>query len=303
MIDRWVLQAGRGLGWLSLGMPHRRAFDVLSAALALAVPVLVLTVDAQLALLAFLTIPFIALANAGRRRLVWCALALGACAASTVIASVPPATTAVRMPLVVIDVVVVLALAQAFQREAREAELRRELTAEAHHRIKNSLQGVADLLYLAREEGDEGLDRAADRIRSIAAVHELLGRHGGESVAVDELLRRVAAGLDGGIEVRAAPLALPLERAQRVGIVANELLTNAARHGRAPITLTLDGGDAISLTVEDAGRTARSATAGTGLTLVRHVVEYGLDGTLEVQNGEAGTRARVAFPRRTPCAS
>ncbi len=166
MIDRWVLQAGRGLGWLSLGVPRHRAFDALSAALALVVPLLVLTLDAQLALLAFLTIPFIALANAGRRRLVWCALALGACAASTVLASVPPATTAVRLPLVVVDVIVVLALAQAFQREARESELRRELTAEAHHRIKNSLQSVADLLYLARDEGDGGIDRAADRIRS-----------------------------------------------------------------------------------------------------------------------------------------
>jgi two-component sensor histidine kinase len=301
MIDRWVLHAGRRLGWLSQGVPHRTWFDVACAALALSVPVLVLAVDVQLALLAFLTVPFVALASAGRRRLVWCALAISACAAASLAASAPLSTVAVRLPLVVADVCVVLALAQAFQREAREAELRRELTAEAHHRIKNSLQSVADLLYLTHAE-EGGLDRAADRVRSIAAVHELLGSRGGDSVPMDELLILVAAGLDGEIQVSAEPLALPMERAQRVGIVANELLTNARKHGRGPIRLTLDGDDALALTVEDGGHQAASASDGTGLTLVRHVVEYGLDGTLELVDDTAGTRARVDFPR-TSCAS
>jgi two-component sensor histidine kinase len=291
---------GRRLGWLALGARPRRLIDLLSAALVAFVAVLVLFADIQFALLAFVTVPLIALANAGWRRTFWCSFAVGACAATTLAASAPLATTAVRLPLVVADVCVVLALAHAFQHEAREAELRRELTAEAHHRVKNSLQGVADMLYLA--DGDDGLDRAAARIRTIAALHELLARDGGETVAVDRLLRLVAAECDGPVAVELEPLVLPFEQAQRVGIVANELLTNAARHGRAPISLSLAGAGSVHLTVEDGGGAAGSAAPGVGLRLVRHVVEYGLGGTLELASDENGTRVDVDFPR-TRCAS
>jgi two-component sensor histidine kinase len=292
---------GRRLGWLAIGARRRRLIDLVSAALVAFVAVLVLFADIQFALLAFVTVPLIALANAGWRRTLWCSFAVGACAATTLAASAPLATTAVRLPLVVADVCVVLALAHAFQHEAREAELRRELTAEAHHRVKNSLQGVADMLYLA--EGDEGgLDRAAARIRTIAALHELLARNGGDTVAVDRLLRLVAAECDGAVAVELQPLVLPFEQGQRVGIVANELLTNAARHGRSPITLSLAAADAVRLTVEDGGGEAGTAAPGVGLRLVRHVVEYGLGGTLELASDEHGTRVDVDFPR-TRCAS
>src|SRR4051812_21626015 len=197
-LQRLASEAGDRLGRLSAARGMR--VDFASLALALLVPGLVLLIDAQLALLAFLSLPLLALASAGRRRAVWCTLAVAGCAASALAASAPLGATAMRLPLVLADVCVVLALAQAFQQAAREAELRRRLSAEAHHRVKNSLQGVADLLYLARAGQDEeaGLERAAARIRSIAAVHELLGRDGGESVAVDELLRRGAAGPPAG---------------------------------------------------------------------------------------------------------
>jgi two-component sensor histidine kinase len=295
------VRVGSRLGWLAIGAHRRRLIDLLCAALVAFVAVLVLFADIQFALLAFVTVPFIALANAGWRRTFWCSFAVGACAATTLAASAPVATTAVRLPLVVADVCVVLALAQAFQHQAREAELRRELTAEAHHRVKNSLQGVADMLYLAEDDAD-GLDRAATRIRTIAALHELLAREGGETVAVDRLLRLVAAECDGAVLLELQPLVLPFERAQRVGIVANELLTNAARHGQAPITLSLAGGDTVHLTVQDAGRDAGAAAPGVGLRLVRQVVEYGLGGTLELASDERGTCVQVDFPR-TACAS
>jgi two-component sensor histidine kinase len=301
-LDSWVVDVGYRLGWLAIGAPRRRRLiDLWSAALVAFVAVLVLFADIQFALLAFVTVPFIALANIGWRRTFWCSFAIGACAASTLAASVPVANTAVRLPLVIADVCVVLALAQAFQREAREAELRRELTAEAHHRVKNSLQGVADMLYLARGDAD-GLERAAARVRSIAAVHDLLARDGAEAIAVDRLLQRVAADHDDAVQLELQPLSLPVEHAQRVGIVVSELLTNASRHGRAPVTLTLAGGDAVRLTVEDAGPRDDAAPPGIGLRLVRHVVEYGLGGTLELASDERGTRVQVDFPR-TPCAS
>ena len=77
-------------------------------------------------------------------------------------------------------------------RAQAEAELEQALLAEAHHRIKNSLQTVADLLLLGRGEGAEAFDATAERIRSISAVHDLLAAERGGTVAAGELLRTVA---------------------------------------------------------------------------------------------------------------
>ena len=77
-------------------------------------------------------------------------------------------------------------------RAQAEAELEQALLAEAHHRIKNSLQTVADLLLLGRGEGAEAFDATAERIRSISAVHDLLAGERGGTVAAGELLRTVA---------------------------------------------------------------------------------------------------------------
>ena len=84
--------------------------------------------------------------------------------------------------------------------------------------------------------------------------------------------------------------------AQKLGIIANELLTNAYRHGATPITVRLGGGEQACLNVEDGG-CGHDSSSGFGLSLVRRLTEQGLGGRFELRaRAGGGTRAEVTFP-------
>src|SRR5439155_19481039 len=126
---------------------------------------------------------------------------------------------------------------------ARRAELERTLAREANHRIKNDLQTVADLLLLGRPEGGDGtaFDETASRIRSIATVHRLL-TEAEDRVDGSALLRSIVENAPMPVTVDAEPAAFDAATRQKLGIVANEPVTNAVRHGAPPIVLRLTGG-------------------------------------------------------------
>ncbi|HST43569.1 MAG TPA: ATP-binding protein, partial [Conexibacter sp.] len=169
-------------------------------------------------------------------------------------------------------------------------------------------------------------DATAARIRSIAAVHHLLAGERGGMVASDRLLKTVVEALAApGEEVVVVSDELRLEaaRAQQLGVIANELIANALRHGRAPVTVVLASGDdgAVRLEVRDGGRTgvgatgagggaaggaapgtagatpgtprANGASSGLGLTLVRQIAERGLHGDFDLSTQPDGTTSAV----------
>jgi len=258
-------------------------------------------------LLLFLVLPFIATVQVGWRRALWLGLAAVAFAVAMAIAPAPLPLGAVAMRALLLAVAVLLALglARATAREAAaraeasaRAELEHALLAEAHHRVKNSLQTVADLLLLARPEGEGGraFDDTAVRIRSIAAVHRLLAEARGGAVGAGAVLGAVARAVDPGAIVEAAAIDLDAAVAQKVGVVANELIANALQHGRPPVTVRLERGRPLRLRIEDAGGGPDGSPPGLGLQLVRQVVEQGLGGrfTLGSRPG-GGTRAEVTF--------
>ena len=295
---RW-LAAGRGQLLLDLWTAGLIGFVLLLVLLAGA--------RANFDLLLFLILPFIATVQAGWRRGLWLTTAALAFAAAMTLAvdRLDAAAIAMRAALLAAAVALALTLARATRREASaraeataRAELEHALLAEAHHRVKNSLQTVADLLLLARPAGGEGrpFDDTATRIRSIAAVHRLLAEEGGATVGADAIVRVVAAALDPSIHVETDPLELDAAQAQQLGLVANELISNALRHGRAPIEVQLSGADEMSLVVEDAGAGFDGRGDGLGLRLVRQIVENGLAGSFSVRaRPGGGTRAEIAF--------
>jgi len=98
------------------------------------------------------------------------------------------------------------------------------------------------------------------------------------------------------VTVEAEPGAFDPATAQKLGLVANELVTNALRHGAPPIVVRLSGGALTRLCVDDHGGGVERA-AGFGLDLVRRMVEQGLDGRFELRTQTGGgTRAEVVFP-------
>ena len=262
-------------------------------------------------LLLLLVVAFLTLVHNGRRRQLFLA---GAALAYVI----PMALTSHQLPVGVIALhgvllcavaILALMLERAVRREAAaraqaaaRAELEHALLAESHHRVKNSLQTVSDLLLLSRpDENDrDGFDKTAIRIRAIAAVHHLLSDRRGGPIHADDLLHAVAAAAVShtAIKVEADDVLLQPEQAQQLGIVANELLSNAARHGRPPISVRFSIQRDAQLEVHDAGASTRpdADTNGLGLRLVRQVTEHGLHGSFTLAADADGTHANVRFP-------
>jgi two-component sensor histidine kinase len=272
--------------------------DLWSALLICFIAVLAVRAGSSFSLLLFVALPFIATVQSGWRRAFWLAASGATCIGAAVIASLPLIATAMRLGLVAAVVAATLALVSTLRRQIVGIELERARAREADHRVKNSLQVAADLLLLARPEGRAAcsFDDAAARLRSIAAVHRLLTVSAGE-VDARALLADIAAAGPADIAVDAAPIALDAATAQKVGIVANELITNAARHGAPPIRVELSslGRGRARLRVHDGGN-SRPGAAALGLELVRQTAEAGLYGSFELDRPPSGgTRAEVTF--------
>ena len=291
------LQARRG----------RLLVDVWSGALVGFVGILVFAGGASFALLLFLTVPFIAVVQTGWRRGFWLVVSAATCVVAVALVPLPVGATAMRLALVAAAVGAVLILARTIRREtaahgraAARAELERALATEANHRIKNNLQTVADLLLLGRPEDANGqaFDDTAARIQSIATVHGLLARAEGP-VDVAALLESIAESAPVPVAIEAEPAAFDPSTAQKLGIVANELITNAFQHGEPPIVVRLNGGRQTRLQIDDHGAGPAESATGLGLQLVQGMVEHGLCGRFELTAlPEGGTRAAVVFPEQ-----
>ncbi len=283
--------------------------DVWSGGLIAFVSALILTAGAHAGfdLLLFLVAPFLATVHSGRRGVGW--LAAAGVTYLAVMALAPDAlaagAVAMRVALLAAATTLALALAGMVQREAAaraqasaRADLEHLLLAESHHRVKNSLQTVADILLLGRpaDAGAETFDDTAERIRSIATVHRLLAERRGAAVSAPALLEAItaAAAVDAQLEVEERDLGPAC--AQQLGIVANELIANAARHGRPPIRVLLHGQRPLVLEVLDGGDPPRDHAERLGLQLVRQIVERGMHGSFTLSPANSvGTRAEVRF--------
>ena len=106
---------------------------------------------------------------------------------------------------------------------------------------------------------------------------------------------RDAHAIDANANVSTEPVQLDAVIAQHVGIVANELITNAIQHGTPPIAVRLTGGEHITLSVHDAGTANTSEDTGFGLPLVRQVVEHSLQGSFSFTADARQTVARARF--------
>jgi two-component sensor histidine kinase/putative methionine-R-sulfoxide reductase with GAF domain len=191
--------------------------------------------------------------------------------------------------------------------EHGRAVLRGVLAQEIHHRVKNNLQTVASLLRLqARTDGVDArkaLSDSVNRILAIAAVHEVLTERRDEDVELDELLDRLRAMLVQGlgtpktVEASLEPVSLGGNQATALALVFSELLQNALEHGGDAVRVELarrDGEVVLSI-ADDGGGLEGEPASGTGLSIVRALVQDELGGRLALES-EGGLRAEVVFP-------
>jgi len=218
----------------------------------------------------------------------------------------------------------IILLADIFRRAARNAAQLRDLQVqerdlllrEIDHRIKNNFMMVASLVDIQRRRSDnkavkEALAAVLARIESFTRAHQHLYHTPGKTGAVhmqsyiSELCDALAQALTlhGAIALScsADDVEMDRDRAVAVGLLINELVTNAAKHafegresGRIVITFgKSDGG--WRLIVEDDGVGMRPETddaAGLGQRLIEAFVRQA-DGDLAIATGEAGTRVTI----------
>jgi two-component sensor histidine kinase len=200
-----------------------------------------------------------------------------------------------------------------------EADTRTRMLQEMHHRIKNNLQMVADLLSLelTRSEGrlsPESLRDSVARIKSIAVAHELLSADQLGAAEITGLARRIAESTRNAlvrpdqhiaVEVDGPPILLDSKSATAFALVINELVSNALEHGLAAraeghiaIELAQDA-DQVRVDVRDDGVGLRegfelSRDTGLGLRIARTLVEKDLRGALNLAR-DGGTVAEFSF--------
>lgn len=181
------------------------------------------------------------------------------------------------------------------QKEQVEDALRetnRQLEAllhEMNHRVANSLQMVSALVNLQsrRAHGREAkamLQDVQHRIQAIARIHHQL--YTGQSIQnvnmrdyIEGLARNLSSTFSTetvrrDVKVQAQSAELPASTAVTLGVLINELVSNACKYaygkdepGEVRILFAMEGEDGYRLSVEDdgVGVAANDAPAGTGL--------------------------------------
>lgn len=195
------------------------------------------------------------------------------------------------------------------------------LLKELHHRVKNNLQVITSLLEMqARQTADRqalsALSEARNRMTAIAAIHELLYQSGSFS-EVDlaayarRLLRHVVSLHDSSSRIDASVagdgIRVDLARAVPLGLLLNELVSNAYKHafrarthGELRVALDeLDGQLRLCVTDDGAGLPDgfdERPHQTLGLQLVRMLAKQ-LGGAVTFRS-DRGTRVEVRVPFR-----
>lgn len=201
----------------------------------------------------------------------------------------------------------------------RSLQEKQTLLAEIHHRVKNNLAVISSLLELQKkdsnEEAIEVLENTQARIQSIALIHEKLYQTDTFSDIniqeyLDEFIEMVAKTFKTPrknirITKELQSFNLDIIKALPLGLIINELLNNAFKHGFADIgegeiriRLTEEEG-AGKFMVADSGRPlpqdfSLETSQSLGMTLVKTLTKQ-LDGDIKItQNG--WTKFEITFP-------
>jgi two-component system, chemotaxis family, CheB/CheR fusion protein len=224
---------------------------------------------------------------------------------------------------------ILLAIEDITDRRQSEIQIRDSLTEkdvllrEIHHRVKNNLQIVSSLLSLQSNRVIDPQARAVlqdsqNRVRSMALIHEILYQSPNlANLNFAEYVRILVNNLFASYNVNRGAILLRVEvqadttidvdRSVLCGLIINELVTNALkhgfrgdRHGEILIKLVNSGEDGLTLSVENNGQELPpdfdlSNIRSMGLNLVISSIEQ-IKGNLEVATGDLVV-FKITFPK------
>ena len=204
------------------------------------------------------------------------------------------------------------------EEQLRASNVRLEaLLREVNHRVANSLQLVTAMVRLqAKSLGDaaarEALADTERRIDAIAQVHRsLYANDDAEGVDMKDYLQALIDELGGAwasekpkraLKLTAESIHLSADRAVSLGVIVNELVSNAFKYAYGPaspgevrVSLTRDD-DSFVLAVEDdgvgLGPVPRTQGSGLGSRLIGAMAKS-LKGAVEYDSGGRGLRATL----------
>ena len=212
------------------------------------------------------------------------------------------------------------------EEEIRESLREKEvLLREVHHRVKNNLAVICSLFYLqstyAKDEHTAQVFRESEnRVHSMALVHETLyGSKNLSRIDFSQYAKALASDIlssygkgkypTTSVQLKSdlEPIIMSIDLAVPCGLILNELISNALKHGFAnarqgeiTVALLADSDGKCLLRVDDNGAGIPSnfdvnTKKSLGLRLVRSLTRQ-IRGSFELVRTEPGTSARVQFP-------
>jgi two-component sensor histidine kinase len=233
--------------------------------------------------------------------------------------SVPPPYWLALVLFVLIGILVA-SLSEALRHEwerAVSAEATKDLLLrELQHRTKNDLATAAAVLSLqARSQTNPAvvaaLSTARSRLQVLSKAHEQFEPGlGSRTVAMKDFIESICGQLAEAmkefctvsVDVACDPVYLPIDRAIPIGLVVNELVTNAYKHGfseagTGKVMVHISGNASLSLMIEDNGKGCpQHAQEGVGSQLIKQLVMQ-LGGTLERTEANPGCRVTIHIPQ------
>jgi two-component sensor histidine kinase len=204
----------------------------------------------------------------------------------------------------------------------RASEERKEaLLREVHHWVKNNLAVICSLFYLQSTHTQDEVTiqifrDMENRVHSMALVHESL--YGSENLArinfaeyantlaKDILSSHGSPGAPVCLKSELDPIIMSIDLAVPCGLILNELISNAFKHGfptgtggEIKVTLRSGAEGQCTLCVEDSGTGIPAdldvyTCQSLGLRLVRLLTQQ-IRGSFELAKSNPGTSARLQF--------
>jgi two-component sensor histidine kinase len=191
------------------------------------------------------------------------------------------------------------------------------MLGEMQHRVKNNFQTILALITFGRRGAapptETTLSKLADNIIAMSLAHDQLAiSQANKSVNLPNYLGTLAARIkkpmDGVIvEVKAEEFEVPVEQAVPLGLIMNELITNAGKHAfdatrsttKGVIMVELSRGTergTLRLAVSDNGKGTNFPETGSGLSLIDGLARQ-IRGRCERKSTSgAGTLTTIIFP-------
>jgi two-component sensor histidine kinase len=202
----------------------------------------------------------------------------------------------------------------ALAQTAIAANRQKTLMQEMQHRMKNNYQLILSMIQLARNQATaptkQVLQKLADSIIAMSLANDQLTLDAGTgSVRLASYLRtlamRIQEPFEGlALQVHAEDFDVGVDDAISLGLIVNELVTNALKHafpkksgGELHVQLARGPGRGeLQLSVSDTGKGfGAGARPGSGLKLVDTLARQ-MRGRVERQSSEKGSTTRVVFP-------